>query len=267
MTATEHADLLPQIQAIVREAGALILGADVEKGVVEKSNHQDLVTRYDGAVQAFLQQRLLALAPEAGFLGEEDQPGALVRRQAMFVVDPIDGTTNFIKGYNHSAISVGLCDGGQMALGVVYNPYTDELFSARRGGGAFLNGAPLRLSPCPMEDAVSVMGTSPYYRELADLTFAIGRRLFDRNLDMRRSGSAALDLCDLAAGRIDCYFECLLSPWDLAAGSLIAQEAGAVVTDLVGGPLPFDRKSSLAAANPQCHGELLAIAKACGATR
>lgn len=257
--------MLQQIEAIVREAGALVLGADAEKGVKEKSGHQDLVTRYDSAVQAFLERRLLALLPEAGFLGEEEQAGdGHTERKQVFVVDPIDGTTNFVKGYNHSGISVGLCDHGQMELGVVYNPYTDELFSAKRADGAFLNGKRLGLKPCTLDRAIVLMGTSPYYRQYADVTFAMARKLYDRSMDLRRSGAASLDLCYLAAGRIDCYFECLLSPWDLAAGSLIAQEAGALVTDMQGGSLPFDRKSSLAAANPGCHADLLEIAKSCG---
>ena len=111
---------------------------------------------------------------------------------------------------------------------------------------------------------MSVLGVSPYYRQYADVTFAIARRLFDRNLDVRRMAAASLDLCYVAAGRVDCYFECLLSPWDYAAGSLIVQEAGGIATSLSGGPLRIDRKCSLAAANPACHGALLEIAAECG---
>ena len=253
------------ISAVVREAGKIVREAGRDKGVHEKSGHQDLVTRYDAEVQRFLEQRLLALLPEAGFLGEEDLGEDVhADREYVFVVDPIDGTTNFVKGSPHCGISVGLARRGRMVAGVVYDPYLDELFSAGLGEGAYLNGKPIRVSEAGMDDAVSVVGTSPYYRQYADVTFAMGRRLFDRNLDIRRSASAALDLCYVAAGRVDCYFECLLSPWDYAAGSLIVQEAGGIATDLAGGPLRFDRKCSLAAANAACHAELLRIAADCG---
>lgn len=254
-----------EIAQIVREAGAIVRGAGQEKNVVEKSGHQDLVTRYDSQVQRFLEERLLALLPEAGFLGEEDLGEEVhTDREYLFVVDPIDGTTNFVKDFPHCAISVGLYRNGQPEIGVIYDPYLDELFEAERGRGAFLNGRPIHVSDAPMEDAVSVLGTSPYYRQFADVTFAVGRKLFDRNLDIRRSASAALDLCYVAAGRVDCYFECLLSPWDYAAGALIVAEAGGIATDLTGNPLRIDCKCSLAAANQACHGELLQIAADCG---
>lgn len=253
------------ISAIVREAGRIVLEAGRDKGVHEKSGHQDLVTKYDAEVQRFLERRLLALLPEAGFLGEEELGEDVhADREYLFIVDPIDGTTNFVKGFPHCGISVGLARRGRMVAGVIYDPYLDELFSAGLGEGAFLNGTPIHVSASGMDDAVSVMGTSPYYRQYADVTFAMGRRLFERNLDVRRTASAALDLCYVAAGRVDCYFECLLSPWDYAAGSLILQEAGGIATDLSGAPLRFDRKCSLAAANPACHGELLRIAAECG---
>ena len=254
-----------EIVRAVREAGRIILTAAQDKDVQEKSGHQDLVTRYDSQVQRFLEKRLLALLPEAGFLGEEEPDRRFRMDQAyLFVVDPIDGTTNFIKGFPHSGISVGLARRGEMLLGVVFDPYLDEMFVAERGRGAFCNGRPIHVSGAGLDDGVSVLGVSPYYRQYADVTFAIARRLFDRNLDVRRMAAASLDLCYVAAGRVDCYFECLLSPWDYAAGSLIVQEAGGIATSLSGGPLRIDRKCSLAAANPACHGALLEIAAECG---
>lgn len=254
-----------KIAEIVRQAGAIVREAGHDKGVTEKSGHQDLVTRYDKKVQRFLEDNLLDLLPQAGFLGEEDLGEDVhADREWLFVVDPIDGTTNFVKEYPHCGISVGLYRNGQPEIGVIYDPYLDELFEAQRGQGAFLNGKPIHVSPAPMADAVTVMGTSPYYRQFADVTFAMGRQLFDRSLDIRRAASAALDLCYIAAGRVDCYFECLLSPWDYAAGALIVTEAGGVATDLEGKPLRVDCKCSLAAGNAPCHRELLDIAAACG---
>lgn len=254
-----------EIAEIVRQAGQIVREAGRDKGVTEKSGHQDLVTRYDSQVQRFLEDRLLALLPQAGFLGEEDLGEDVhADREWLFVVDPIDGTTNFVKEYPHCGISVGLYRNGQPEIGVIYDPYLDELFEAERGQGAFLNGKPIHVSDAPLQDAVTVMGTSPYYRQFTDVTFAMGKQLFAGSLDIRRAASAALDLCYIAAGRVDAYFECLLSPWDYAAGALIVAEAGGVATDLTGQPLRIDCKCSLAAGNAPCHKDLLRIAADCG---
>lgn len=248
---------------IVRQAGAIVREADEDKGVTEKSGHQDLVTRYDKAVQTFLQERLLALLPEAGFLGEEDAPSH-TEREWVFIVDPIDGTTNFIKGVPVVGISVGLARNGQMEQGVVYNPYTDEMFTARRGHGAFLNGKPIAVTKNALVDGIAYYGSAPYYRQYGPISFAIARKLYDQSMDVRRLGASSLDLCYLAAGRGECYFECVLFPWDYAAGSLILEEAGGVVTDMTGQPLRFDERCSMAAANAACHQALLDIIAQCG---
>lgn len=252
-----------QIIEIVRQAGAIVREADSDKGVTEKSGHQDLVTRYDKAVQAFLQERLLALLPEAGFLGEEGTPSHK-EREWVFIVDPIDGTTNFIKGVPVVGISVGLARNGRMEQGVVYNPYTDEMFTARRGHGAFLNGKSIAASKNPLEDSIAYFGSAPYYRQYGPISFAIAQKLYEKSMDVRRLGASSLDLCYLAAGRGECYFECVLFPWDYAAGSLILEEAGGIVTDMTGKPLRFDQNCSMAAANAPCHQPLLDIIAQCG---
>ena len=260
------AGLCDDIAAIVRQAGAIVLHASRNMCIREKSGHADLVTEYDAQVQQFLETRLLALLPEAGFLGEEDLgEEAHLERPSLFIVDPIDGTTNFVKGYQHSAISVGLAQRGVMTVGVVYNPYLDEMFTATLGGGACCNGRRIHVSDAALQDSVVAFGTTPYERQYAAVTFAMAQMVFERSLDLRRTASACLDFCYTAAGRVDCYFECGLSPWDYAAGSLILQEAGGVVTDLAGRPLPIGRRTSVAAGNRKCHGQLLKIAAACGA--
>ncbi len=255
--------LLLEIEKIAREAGKLFLRAQGDKQVSEKSGRRDLVTRYDREVQRYLERALPALLPEAGFLGEEEDPRGR-DREYLFVVDPIDGTTNFVKDLRHSAVSIALTRNGESVLGVIYNPYRDELYRAAKGGGAFLNGAPIHISDEPPEDALALLGLSPYYPELTGVTFALARRLFDVCLDLRRGGSAALDLCEVAAGRAGCYFECRLSPWDYAAGELIVREAGGFASDMTGAPLSIDRKCSVAAANQKCYEFLLAAAKDCG---
>lgn len=265
MKTEELTALLTSIAGIAREAGAVMLGAEEDKSVETKSGRKDLVTRYDREIQRFLEDRLLSLLPGAGFLGEEEiGHAAHAGRDYLYIVDPIDGTTNFVKGCNHSCVSIGLAHRGEIVLGVIFNPYRDELFTAVKDGGAFLNGDALHIPDSTPEETLFLMGSSPYYRELTNVTFAIARELFDRCLDLRRSGSAALDLCDVAAGRAGCCFECRLSPWDYAAGGLIVRESGGVVTDLTGKPLPLTQKRSVAAGSAECHKTLLQAAKDCG---
>ena len=253
--------MVQTIADIVRAAGQIILQADADKHVRRKSSKHDLVTRYDTQVQEFLCCALLDILPGAGFYGEEDDGDAVCLSGLHFIVDPIDGTTNFIKGLRRSCVSVALADGERIALGVIYNPYTDEMFTAEAGKGAFLNGEPIHASRCGMDEAVVYAGASPYYPACYDETFHLARSLMGRCVDIRRSGSAALELCDVACGRAEAYFEALLSPWDYAAGSLIVQEAGGFATDIAGKPLQFAERSSLAAANPACFDELLRLAR------
>ena len=149
-------------------------------------------------------------------------------------MDPIDGTTNFIRRYRPSAISAGLVKDGEGMLGLVYDPWADELFSAVRGQGAFCNGNPIHAAEIPLENALFVFGTAPYHRELAEASFAVAKEVFLRCGDLRRCGSAALDLCYIAAGRCDGFFEAVLSPWDYAGASVILQEAGAHIGTVPG---------------------------------
>ena len=246
--------MLKELEAIVRRAGELVREAhDVERVTSEKTGAADLVTKYDIAVQGFLKRELLTLLPEADFFGEEGDHAALTRPWT-FIVDPIDGTTNFVRGIAFTNISVALALDGQVEYAVIYAPLLDELFSAQRGCGAFCNGLPIHVSTRDMNHAVFLCGSTIYDRSLTDRHFALLRQLYDRGLDYRRFGSAALDLCQVAIGRVELFYECRLSPWDFAAGSLIAAEAGGIVTTLDGGALDVLHPSSVFAANPLCHG-------------
>lgn len=167
-------------------------------------------------------------------------------------MDPIDGTTNFIKDYHVSAISAGLAKDGEKYIGVVYNPYLDEMFTAERGKGAFLNGRPIHVSRNPLSEGIVLFGTAPYYEELSKKSFQMAYAYFKKALDVRRSGSAAIDLCSIAAGRAELYFELRLSPWDFAAGALIVEEAGGVVTTVEGGAVTLGQKCSVLATNGRC---------------
>ena len=220
------------------------------------------MTNYDCLVQAHLEEKLHQILPQAGFLGEEGlRVSPTGEGGRVFIIDPIDGTMNFSRGYRRSSISVALAEGDHVVFGAVYDPYLDQMFWAKRGGGAFLNDAPIHVSDRPMEEALIMFGTSSYYRAIADRTFALGRALFERGLDLRRSGSAAIDLCCLAAGRAEVFYEFLLSPWDYAAAGLIIEEAGGVIRTMEDGPVSLTEKSSVLAANSACWLETLAAAR------
>lgn len=246
----EQDQLLKQITDAVRACGEIILHADRGKSCIdEKAGHANFVTTYDKKVQQELQEKLLQILPEAVFVGEEEDIHASIAEGYAFIVDPIDGTTNFIKNYHVSAISVGLARDGERYLGVVYNPYLNEMFTAVKGQGACLNGEPIHVSSEPLHNGIVLFGTAPYYEELSQKSFEMAYDYFKKALDIRRSGSAALDLCSVAAGRAEVFFELRLSPWDFAAGSLIVEEAGGKVTTVEGEPLSLHAPCSLLATN------------------
>lgn len=214
-----------------------------------KSGVADLVTEYDKRVQEQLAIGLKSILPEAKFIGEEGSDDELTENGYAFIVDPIDGTTNFIKDYHTSAISVALLKGKEAVAGVIYNPYLDEIFYAIKGQGAFCNDKKISVSSQPMDKALVLFGSSPYDKNLFPKTIEILSGYFCKALDIRRSGSAALDLCSVACGRAEIYFELQVSPWDFAAGKLLVEEAGGVVTTLDGETLSFEGKTSILAKN------------------
>ncbi|MDE6932930.1 MAG: inositol monophosphatase [Oscillospiraceae bacterium] len=249
--------MLEQIISIVREAGEIVLSAhDIWSQTHEKSSAADLVTEYDLAVERFLKEKLPPLVPGSLFFGEEEKENASPLTGWVFIVDPIDGTTNFVRGLKHSAISVALAHDGVVEYGVVYDPYKDEIFSARRGGGAFLNGRPIHVSERPLDQGVFGMGTAIYDRQFIAPTMRVTEQLFRRSCDFRRLGAAALDLCGVACGRLDLFFEYSLSPWDHAAGGLILIEAGGVLSTLEGRPMDYTRRCSVWASN-RVNGDIL----------
>lgn len=245
-----------KLKNILTEAGEILLSADdIYNKITEKSGTANFVTEYDISVQKFLYERLSHLIPGVGFIGEENVENYQVNfnDNACFIIDPIDGTTNFIHGYQHCAISVGLYRDGSIYAGAVYNPYLKELFYAERGKGACLGNNTIHVSNRNLSESLICFGTSPYKRELADETFALIKKLYLKSRDIRRSGCAALDLCYVASGRCDLFFESSLSPWDYAAGSIIIEEAGGVISSLKKTPLHFHSPSSVIAANPSAY--------------
>ena len=249
---TEFLNALEKVmEAAEREAAQLILHAG---GILaeSKTGNRDVVTEYDRRVQELVVQRLREFLPDAGFVKEESDAHDALNGEHVFIIDPIDGTMNFVHHFHHSAISVAYASRGELLAGCVYNPYLDEMFSAIKGQGAFLNGRPIHADTAPLRETFFCFGTSPYYPELTEETFRLARIAFGASLDLRRTASAALDLCYVAAGRVGLFFEIRLNLWDYAAGILIAEEAGSKVCTLDGGAVPVSlEKSSIVAGGRQ----------------
>ena len=237
---------LESLVDIVKEAAGLMVtdGFDIS----QKDGFANIVTSSDVAVQSFLCDRLAALLPESGFLCEEEDMND-TSRELTWIIDPIDGTANYSRGIAQCAISVALKHAADIVLGVVYLPRTGELFTARRGCGAWLNGRRITVSARPFANAVMCTALPVYHKEHTGLCSAIIRDVFMQCNDIRRFGAAAPELCYLAMGRCELYFEYMLSPWDFAAASLIVTEAGGMLAGLAGQPLTCTRQSGVIAAN------------------
>nr|WP_304956000.1 inositol monophosphatase family protein [uncultured Acetatifactor sp.] len=249
----QEENLLQKIIDIVRDCEGILLNAtDMERKIHQKAGRGNFVTDYDSRVQAILQTRLLGLIPDAVFLGEEDQMDHTdISKGYAFIVDPIDGTANFTRNYHASCISVALALDGSPILGVVHNPYQQETFCALKGKGAYLNGERIHTSDRTLAESLILFGTAPYNEALTRKSFEVAYRYMSRAEDLRRSGSAAIDLCMVACGRAEFFFELALSPWDYAAGALIVEEAGGFVSDLQGRPLTYDHRQAIAARAPR----------------
>ena len=212
---------------------------EVRTLVEHKSSATDMVTEVDRAVETFIVDRLRAERPDDGFLGEEgaSSPGSSGVR---WVIDPLDGTTNYLYALPAFTVSIAAEVDGVLAVGAVRDPSHDETFHAWRGGGAFRNGVPLPSSSPPSLSSALVGTGFSYTASRRAWQAAVLADLLADVRDVRRAGAASLDLCWVAAGRLDVFYERGLGPWDFAAGSVIATEAGAEVTDLDGGPPSTD---------------------------
>ncbi len=250
---------------LIREAGKIMTGArDIEGAVSEKGGDAaNMVTLFDVAVQNFLIRKITELIPDACFFAEEKENNAEdLMRDYCFVIDPIDGTSNFVHEYKHSCISVALFSRGETVFSAIYDPYQDEMFSAVKGGGAYLNGRRMHASERDMSHAIVAFGSCPYYKDtLGEPTFRLAHALYLKCSDIRRPGAAALDLAYLAAGRNDIFFELILSPWDIAAGALLIREAGGIITNAEGKDIDFSATSPVFASNKRINGEFMAAVR------
>ena len=245
----EDAELLSLAGHLALHAGRMVRDGRRERGITStttKSSATDMVTEFDRASEALIVGGILAARPDDGIVGEEGTD-TLGTSGIDWLIDPIDGTTNFLYGLPGWAVSIAARSTEGSRVGAVYVPSSDELFTARAGHGAQLNGEPIGCSTT-QDLALALVATGfSYSVERRGVQAARVAALLPRVRDVRRLGAAAPDLCNLAAGRVDVYFEQWLGPWDLAAGELIAREAGCLVGNLVGGPV---HHTSVLAATP-----------------
>lgn len=229
--------MMKRLERIVRGAGEVALGYfnDRETMSINKKSARDLVTDADVAVERYLQKALATEWPEFGFWGEES--GQTANQGQRWIVDPIDGTHSFSKGQYFWGISVALELDGVLELAAVYAPALDDLYLAQRGGGAFKNGKSIRVSDeTSLADSMIGTGFACLRDYLQENNLARFNRIAQATTGQRRFGSAAVDLCLVADGQLDAYWEQTLNLYDVAAGALIALEAGATVTDFAGRP-------------------------------
>lgn len=261
-----HSALLNVMIAAARKAGRALKRdfGEVEQLQVSLKGPANFVTAADHRAEEILCAELAKARPAYGFLGEEGGRREGADKSNLWIVDPLDGTTNFMHGIPHFAISIALERAGTTVAGVVYNPANDELYVAERGMGAFLNDRRLRVAARKrLVEAVVACGMPHYGR--GDL--ALARKeiaaVQEKVAGLRRFGAAALDLAYVAAGRFDGYWERDLSPWDMAAGLLLVREAGGFVSDLDGGNAML-AKGHIVAGNETMQRELLALLQVAG---
>lgn len=248
---------LKQMEAVIRRAGEIALHQ--KPSVHEKAQH-DYVTETDLAVSAFLCAELPALSPGSRVLSEEGAQENC-RQGKWFVLDPIDGTTNLMYAMNQSAISCAYMEDGQTLAAIVFNPFSGELFSAEKGRGAFLNGDTIHVNADPtLSQSLIGFESGPTTASEQKAYFEAQYALFAMSRGLRQIGSAALDLCYVACGRLTASTFHYLYPWDYAAGALILHEAGGMLTDRSGGAPDYaGRSCPLAASNSKVHQALLHI--------
>ena len=241
-----------------REAGRFLMDHLHRNFSVALKGEINLVTEIDLAAEKLIVSRLTSAFPESVVLAEEMHADA-ARGAVTWIIDPVDGTTNYAHRFPVFTVSIGLEIEGTIEWGIVYNPVLGEAFTARLGGGAFLNGTPIRVSETNSIGASLLVTGFPYdIRTSAANNLDYFRAFALRAQGIRRTGSASLDFCYVAAGRFDGYWELSLHPWDCAAGYLIVREAGGKVTDWQGNPGSIYDRECLAT-NGRIHGEMMAV--------
>ncbi len=243
---TDYSLLLESVITLVKEAAEV--ARKTELSVIEKGAPENIVTESDLAVQRFLHEKLAELLPGSSFFCEEEGL-CEISEEYVWIIDPIDGTANYSRGIPESAISVALIFGSKAVLGVVCNVFTGDIFSAVRGGGAYLNGKKIAVSKRSFREGLFCTAMCVYKKELAAMCRDVIYDAYMECNDLRRFGGCALELCYIAAGRCELFFEMRVFPWDYAAAYLILTEAGGVLYGFDGGELDFRKTTMLVGAN------------------
>ena len=248
LSESELTTLSQKLEKIIRDTGAFLAATSISQ-VTCKGGNANFVTDLDVTIQNMLVKEIEPLIPEAVFLLEESDE---VPEMADYtwIIDPIDGTKNLINHYKESAISVGLVFRNTGVIGMVYNPFREEFFSAVIGNGAFLNGEPIHVSDTGLNTAIVCLGTSSYHPQFHQRTARCMGELYRVCGDFRRAGSAALELCYLACGRVDAFIEYKLYAWDFAAAATIIREAGGIIESVELPEWDFRKASGIVAAAP-----------------
>ena len=246
--------MLEKLKNTVKKASSIMLEANEIRANSIKKSDRNFVTIYDKQVEDFIKNRLSTLYPEISFVGEEQDTNNIdPYTSKCFILDPIDGTANFRRTYKQSAISLAYVEYGIVKIGIVYQPYDDEMFYAEKGKGSYLNGERLQISETALKDSFVAFGTAPYYPELSQKTTKALPKIIADCEDIRRTGAAALDLSYIACGRHDMFFELSIFPWDYAASCVIIEEAGGVISDDKGNYPPLDKRSPIFAGNKSAY--------------
>ncbi len=248
-----------KIIEIIKEAARIIENRELALQIEEKGP-SDYVTKVDLMVQQFIESRLNELYPDIQFMGEEKASDDINFDGRFWVLDPVDGTTNLIHDYKFVSISLALVVDREIRLGFVFHPAANEMFFAKKGEGVYLNNEPISVSNYDtLSTSLISIGTSPYQKELGEYNFKTFLRLFEQCQDIRRMGSAAIDLAYIACGRADGFFEKSLKLWDYSAGLLIVEEAGGKVTDYKGNEIGLKVTSEVLASNGKIHDEIIEL--------
>lgn len=250
------------LKQIVYSAAKLLPKQYTNTGnIVKKGGKNNIATRFDTMIQDYIISTLKKYYPGATFLGEENLRSNGFNSEILFVIDPIDGTTNFVNNCKFSCISVAMLRYGIVQEAVIYNPYLDEMFFAQKNKGAWLNNKRILINDSALSESIVGFTNCPYDSKLTDGTFEFGKRIFKKSLDLRRMGASALEICYAACGRYQLYCEMILYPWDYLAASLVVREAGGIITDLNDNELRVDRRSSVVAGCPTAHNEVIDLYK------
>jgi len=249
--------LLVDVKEIAYNAGELIKNPQTIE-VFSKSGKHNYVTQMDKKISDYLLSQLPLILPGSVVLSEEGEDRNTADTSLVWIVDPIDGTTNYMYHFRLSAISIALMKDGKAVLAVVYNPFINEMYWAAKDAGAYLNGETINVGNDESINHTLVLAeTDPYSNRASNHTFLWLNQLFQSCIDIRITGSAALDFCYIAAGRAGAFLTPQLDPWDMAAGYLIMAEAGGIATHFDGSPLLFSGSETAIAGNPQIYHELL----------